>query len=162
MMIGLTLGIYLLLTVLPLIDPRRANYAAFRRIYAVIKLAVILFISVVHVMTALAALGVDVPVKAIVPGIVGLLLIVLGAVMPGVKQNYFVGIRVPWTLNDPENWTKTHKFGGVFFIIGGLIMLASSFFAGRFAIIWGIIVAVVPPIVYSYALFHIKERGGKK
>lgn len=44
--------------------------------------------------------------------LLGTLYIALGNYLPTVKPNYTVGIRVPWTLNDQDNWYHTHRFSG--------------------------------------------------
>ena len=39
------------------------------------------------------------------------------------KANHTIGFRIPWTLNDPDNWYHTHRFGGKCMVIGGIIMI---------------------------------------
>ena len=47
--------------------------------------------------------------------------------MPKCSQNYTVGIRVPWTLDDENNWNATHRFAGWTMIVGGVAILVLSF-----------------------------------
>ena len=43
---------------------------------------------------------------------VSVLLIVIGNYMPKARQNYTIGIRLPWTLANEENWNRTHRLAG--------------------------------------------------
>ncbi|MFQ9409913.1 MAG: SdpI family protein [Evtepia gabavorous] len=35
-----------------------------------------------------------------------------------------MGIRLPWTLADEDNWAYTHRLAGKVWTIGGLVILA--------------------------------------
>jgi len=79
------------------------------------------------------------------------------------SQNYFVGIKLPWTLSSEENWQKTHRFAGWCFIIIGILTLAESFFlrSASAVIFSGIILAALLPTIYSFLIFKKKERSRK-
>jgi len=47
---------------------------------------------------------------------IAVLFFFLGSMMPKLKQNYTIGIRLPWTLHSEIVWDKTHQFGGKLFI----------------------------------------------
>ena len=49
---------------------------------------------------------------------VGILYLILGNFIPKVKPNYSIGFRIPWALNDSDNWYHTHRFGGKCMVIG--------------------------------------------
>lgn len=59
--------------------------------------------------------------------ILGLLFAVLGNFMYNIKPNYFVGMRLPWTLNDDENWKQTHRIAGKVWVAGGIFICLLSF-----------------------------------
>ena len=42
----------------------------------------------------------------------GLMVLVLGNIMPKVRQNNTIGIKIKWTLENEENWNATHRFSG--------------------------------------------------
>ncbi|HEX3037887.1 MAG TPA: SdpI family protein [Oscillospiraceae bacterium] len=48
--------------------------------------------------------------------------IIMGNIMPKLKQNHFAGIRLSWTLNNEEVWYRTHRFGGKLWVIGGILL----------------------------------------
>lgn len=106
-------------------------------------------------LTLLSALGKQVRIEIIIPMLVGLMMVVLGNYLPKAKQSYTVGIKLPWTLNDEENWNKTHRLGGFVFVIGGLSIAISSLFECRFMILLiSLFIMFFVPIVYSYLLYR--------
>ena len=40
--------------------------------------------------------------------LVGLMFIIIGNYLPKARQNYTIGIKIPWTLANEENWNRTH------------------------------------------------------
>jgi len=89
--------------------------------------------------------------------LIGLLFAGLGNFMHSIKPNYFIGMRLPWTLENPENWRKTHQIGSKIWMIGGmLIAVGTPFLPNSMGFIFSMIVLlvmVVYPIIYSYRLF---------
>lgn len=104
-------------------------------------------------MTILFALGVNIPLNRIVPVIIGVIIIVTGNYLPKCKQNYTIGIKIPWTLNSEANWNKTHRFAGFIWVIGGLMIMANVFISFIWLMILIIIILTIAPLVYSYLLF---------
>ncbi|OUM66510.1 hypothetical protein PIROE2DRAFT_6235 [Piromyces sp. E2] len=66
------------------------------------------------------------PFSVIIP-VISLVFILLGIYMPYTKPNPFVGIRAPWINNDPVVWQKVNRFGGIVFVISGIIDFFTSF-----------------------------------
>lgn len=52
----------------------------------------------------------------------GIVFIGLGLFCLVVKPNHYVGIRLPWTLNDPKIWYQTNRLTGGLGIIIGLVI----------------------------------------
>ena len=100
------------------------------------------------------ALGYKISVESIMPVFVGILFFVLGFILPKCKQNYTIGIKLPWTLHDEENWNKTHKLAGKLWICGGIIMIVSGLFNLTFIFVTIIFALVIIPTVYSYLLYR--------
>ncbi len=121
----LSIGIYLLLLLLPRIDPRRANYAQFAGAYNVLRIAILTFLAAVYFLIILLIEGHKVDVSSAVSALVGGLLIVIGSQLGKVRPNWFVGIRTPWTLSSKLAWNKTHRLGGWLFMLAGIVMIAS-------------------------------------
>ena len=56
----------------------------------------------------------------------GFLFMVIGNVMPKLKINRWTGIRVKWTMDDPQVWYQVHRTAGkLWFAGGGLIIFES-------------------------------------
>jgi len=89
--------------------------------------------------------------------LIGLLFACLGNFMHSIKPNYFIGMRLAWTLEDPENWRKTHQIGSKIWMIGGIcIAVCSPFLPNSTGFIFSmtiLLVMVVYPIIFSYRLF---------
>lgn len=92
--------------------------------------------------------------------IISLVFVLIGNYLPKVKQNYTVGIKLPWTLNDEENWDKTHRLAGRLWVIGGLFMLALAlvFERGLYLVLPLLIILTLVPSLYSYVLYQKKQQ----
>ena len=103
-------------------------------------------------LTYIAALGGQVRVEVIMPIFMGLVLAIVGNYLPKCKQNYTIGIKIPWTLNNEENWSKTHRFAGWLWTAGGIIMMLTGFFGGFWIFFVVMLLMVLAPVLYSYIL----------
>ena len=149
------IAIYFLFEILPKIDPRRANYPEFKKVYSIFKTAIMAIFFGIYILTGLSGLGVKVAVDLWVPAGIGLLFIILGNYFGKLRNNYFVGIRTPWTLSNEEVWNKTHRLGGKLFILGGVAMMLMGVIPVgiRVAVFIAVVLMIsVVPILYSYII----------
>ena len=157
---ALIIAVYALMSGLIFLDPMRKNIESFSFIYFWMKTGVVLFLSFIYIITLLVGMGYEINVaRMIILGIAALFLL-FGLVMPEIKKNYMVGIRLPWTLHSEKVWNKTHKFGGKLFIALGIIMAAAYFLPVVYSfwiLIGGIILMLVALVIYSY-LEYKKEK----
>ncbi|WP_324822780.1 SdpI family protein [Sinanaerobacter sp. ZZT-01] len=134
-------------------DPKKGNASIVMRRIAkwIIPILTVLLVPA----TLFMAMGMDIPLQMMVPCFVGVLIIACGNYMPKSKQNYTVGIKLPWTLNSETNWNKTHRMAGYVWIAGGILLVLSSFFeVYAFPITIGVILLLaVIPFLYSYFLY---------
>ncbi len=90
----------------------------------------------------------------------GLLVMFIGNYMNNIKPNYFAGFRLPWTLNDPDNWRRTHQLGGKLWFGGGILLIIVSLLLSKALLIpisIGILVIIVViPGVYSFKIYRNK------
>lgn len=88
---------------------------------------------------------------------VGILFAFIGNYLPNLKPNYFAGLRLPWTLENEDNWRKTHLLGGKLWFAGGLLIAIICLFVppsvAIVAFIAVMLVIVIWPCIYSYRLF---------
>jgi len=139
--------------VLPAIDPRGANYAKFGGAFEAIFDSLMLFLLGMHIVLLRAGLGYPVQIQRIAPFGIGVLLIVIGNLLPRCRPNWFVGIRTPWTLSSDRVWEKTHRFGGRLFVAAGfLIAIAALFWAQwvHVVLVTSILLATAAVLIYSY------------
>ena len=146
---------------LPSIDPRGKNYVKFGGAFEGIMISVMLFMLVLHVIALRAALGDPVAMERVVPVAVGLLLVVIGNLLPRARPNWFVGIRTPWTLSSDRVWEKTHRLGGRLFVVGGILIALSTVFGTtwtRGVFIAVIVICSLGAVIYSYLEWR-KEKN---
>ena len=151
------LGIYLLMLLMPRIDPGRKNYALFTGSYATIRVAVLTVLAGIYGVTHLVLRGYAVDMAALMPLGTGGLLVVIGNLMGKIRPNWFVGIRTPWTLSSKEAWIRTHRLGGWLFVVIGLGLMATGVshapWANR-ACIGLILASTIALCTYSYRVWR--------
>ena len=138
-----------LLRVLPTIDPRGSNYAKFGGAFEGMIVSIMLFMLSLHIVMLRAALGYPVAMQRVVPIGVGVLLAVIGNLLPRARPNWFIGIRTPWTLSSDRVWEKTHRFGGHVFVAGGILIVLAALVTEQ----WAHIVLVTVVLLCSAAVF---------
>ncbi|MDD3369103.1 MAG: SdpI family protein [Lachnospiraceae bacterium] len=98
------------------------------------------------------------PVGPVINLLLGVILVLFGNFMPKCKSNYTIGIKIPTTLADEENWNKTHRLTGFVWSIAGLVIIACSFTKWYGINILVLAVIILFPIVYSVGLASQKNR----
>ena len=131
-------------------DPKKKNHPE-KVLYLVFWIVPVLSV-VLFALTYAAALGKEVRLEVIMPVLVGLTLAIVGNYLPKCKQNYTIGIKIPWTLNSEENWNRTHRFAGWIWTIGGIVIMLTGFFGGFWIFSAVAFVMVIVPVIYSYLL----------
>lgn len=158
-------GLPLLLTLLNVVlqialkaDPKRDPN---ERIYHISRWLIASLNLFLTPLTLLIALGKPIEVQRVVPMAVSILLLIIGNYLPKCKQNYTIGIKLPWTLASEYNWRKTHRFAGwlwtvvsIAFILGLLLNLDA---APLFII--GIPILVIVPAIYSFILYRTEQTS---
>lgn len=150
-------GIYAVMRFLPLVDPRRDNYAKFEGAYEGIILTVLVFMLAMHLVILRAAMGHSISMQKMMPIGMGLFFIAIGNLLPRARSNFFVGIRTPWTLSSEKSWERTHRVGGYVFVLIGIVMAASVFvpISTGWPIMAGIAgCAILGLIAYSYVVWR--------
>ena len=135
-------------------DPKYSNVGQAMRIFMFYSVPIITTVTLVTIIGV--NLGYSVAMNQIVGVLLGGLFIGLGNYLPKTKRNYTVGIKIPWTLDDDDNWNKTHRLGGYCFIIAGLFMIIGSFINQLEICFILLFVLMFVPFVYSYMLYRKK------
>ena len=90
----------------------------------------------------------------------GTLFVVVGNYLPKCRQNYTIGIKLPWTLADEDNWNRTHRMAGPLWVAGGFLVILDALlqFAGPYLFVGVLTLIAVAPVVYSAALYVAKRK----
>ena len=149
----IALALWAILTVLPRLDPRRANYAKFQSSYDLVVAATVATLVLLHVAIVGNALGWPIPILRVVPLAMGILFVVLGNVLPRARPNWWFGIRTPWTLSNARVWARTQRVGGFALVASGVVAIASALLPSRFALpvlVAAVVAAAIFSVGYSY------------
>ena len=76
---------------------------------------------------AAARTGYDDITRLITAGM-GILLILLGNMMPKVRRNSMMGLRTRWSMANDRVWQKSQRFGGIACVAAGFLIAALSLF----------------------------------
>ncbi|NTU73201.1 SdpI family protein [Candidatus Roizmanbacteria bacterium] len=152
----LTLAMFFSFKVIPFLDPKKDKYKLFQHEWIIIQTAFIAFFAYMHFVVLHASLF---PRTNSVPLIfigLGSLFILIGNYLSKIRQNYFIGIRVPWTLSNEENWNKTHRFASWCFVTAGIVVLLESYFQwySPIVVLSSLGIASLAPMAYSFILYR--------
>ncbi len=103
------------------------------------------------------AFGIDMNIERGMPLMIGLMFIVIGNYLPKCKQNYTIGIKLPWTLNNEEVWNRTHRLCGRLWVAGGIVIAMSAFLPEESMVIIltaVLAILIVVPVAYSWQLHN--------
>src|SRR5690349_22372532 len=159
----ITLGMFLLFTFVPSIDPLRANILQFREAFNLFIVLIVGFMLYIYGLSLAWNLGYSnfKMSGAMLPAI-GLLFIFIGFMLRQAKRNFFIGIRTPWTLSSDTVWNETHRVGAVLFMISGALALLGGLF-GSMTAFWMMFVPIIGStlflLVYSYVLYRRETKA---
>jgi uncharacterized membrane protein len=92
----------------------------------------------------------------------GLLFALLGNNMYNLKPNYFAGMRLPWTLENEDNWRATHHLAGRLWFFGGLIFaVIALLFNGEWTMYLAFAILstlILRPVIYSYRYYRRQNK----
>jgi uncharacterized membrane protein len=146
------LAMHLFVIISTLADPKRQNHPG-KMLHIVYWLVPVMSV-VLTAVTYYTGMGKDIPMETIAPIIAGILFIALGNYMPKCRQNYTIGVKLPWTLNSEENWNKTHRLAGLVFVFGGTVVTVLGFFGLTWPLLAVLPILIIVPSVYSYILYR--------
>lgn len=150
---------YLLITFLPFIDPLRKKIEPRFNVLLLTRDVVLIALAVIFLASMNAALG-GKSYMNYMSVFIGILLIIIGNYMPKFPQNWFVGIKTPWTISSEVVWKKTHVFGGWTFTVGGVLYVVATLLKFNPAVsVALILLAAFIPVAYSFVLYKQLEKA---
>ncbi len=156
---AVSLFTFFLLSNIKNFDPKRVKEeddGMFKK-FAILMVA---FLSLLSLIITVSANSPAINVTKLLLPAIGLFLAFIGWMMPKLHQNYFAGFKLPWTLENVDNWNETHKVAGKVWLYGGIfqaiaaITLSSKW--GFICFMIAVVVMVVIPTVFSYRMY---KRG---
>lgn len=133
-------------------DPKKQNHS--EKILHLIFWIIPVLSIVISVFTYSAAMGTTIRVELFISVFLGLLFVIIGNYLPKCRQNYTVGLKLPWTLHSEENWNRTHRLAGWIWVVGGFAITVSGFFSLIWITLAAPLVMAIIPTAYSYILYR--------
>ncbi len=145
------LFLILLLLFLPKTDPSN-NLKKFSRQYELFIVVFSVFMTYLYMLTLAWNLGFKFSFNISLAPAFGALFYSIGLLIEKAKQNWFAGIRTPWTLSSKKVWEKTHKLGSKMFKACGFLSIIGVFFSTHtlFFMILPAMFTSIFLVLYSY------------
>lgn len=165
LMPGMIAFMSLMTFALPAISPKKFEIDRFASTFGIVMFACSLLMLALHGVILEATLhavkGGNFDIGKWMMVILFAFFAVLGNLMGRVKQNYFMGIRTPWTLSDERVWNKTHREAGQIWLIGGLVGVWLCLFGvPALATLPVFLVMALLPVVRSYIIYRQFNPNG--
>jgi len=159
---GLNMLAYLAILNIYKIDPKK--YAAQNKDrLQKIGFSVALYLAAVSAMLiyVISTNHVDIVMKFVFIAM-GLLFALIGNNMYNLKPNYFAGMRLPWTLENEDNWRATHHVAGRLWFFGGFVIALLAFVLDEQWSVYSTFIAlsflVLIPVIYSYRYYKRSQQ----
>lgn len=92
-------------------------------------------------------------------GILGIAMIIIGNIMPKLRRNTVTGLKTKWSMKNETTWKKSQRFGGISYIIGGVVIVVICFFVQGIycflSTLTVIVILFVIDIFYTYKIAQI-------
>ena len=145
------LAIHWFTVCITLSDPKKQNHS--EKILHLVFWIVPALSVILSAVTYSTAMGKGVRMELFISVLLGLLFVAIGNYLPKCKQNYTIGIKLPWTLHSEENWNRTHRLAGWLWVIGGLLIISAGFFNLVWLTLSAPLLMALVPTAYSYILY---------
>ena len=136
-------------------DPKKKNIH--RKNFGVVIWTIPVISLLVAVVTYGTAMGVPIDVNFLMMLVMGVVFFLIGNYLPKCKQNYTMGIKLPWTLHDEANWDYTHRLAGKVWSVGGCAIILTSFLRNAYVLLAIVLVMVLVPTVASYRYYKANK-----
>jgi uncharacterized membrane protein len=85
----------------------------------------------------------------------------MGNVLGKVRKNFYIGIRVPWTLASDRVWNDTHRMAARLWVAGGMLGFGLVALGAPLLVAIVLLFAVaLVPVIYSFVHYKTLERRG--
>lgn len=154
---------YLFAVLVSNLDPKSKNQN--EKVKAILFLGLPIFLVAVQIAMILINTGVQLDLAKPALLLVAFLLMVLGNYFPKTKQNYTIGIRLPWTLYSKENWIRTHRFAGYLWMAIGFVLFLlalTNWIADVLSPVVLVLLLVLLFLPMPYSAYCYYKKGGDR
>ena len=165
-------GLTALLTALAIrFDPKRANIVRSAEAIGYAGMGLVLLFAVTQSAIINSGYGEAARLDHAIPVALGALFMLLGYAMPEIKQNYTIGVRLPWTLESVAAWDAAHVTVGRAWIVTGAVTALLGVIptdivdlgaAPLLVFFIGLVASVVAATYVAYTTFSAEKRAGKR
>jgi len=158
---GVGLFTFFLLSNIKNFDPKKFK-AEDEGMFKKLALFLVAFLSLLGLIITFASTTPKLNITNLLLPLLGISFAIMGWYMPKIHQNYFAGFKLPWTLENVDNWNETHKLAGKVWIYGGIVQAIGTLIlpsvAAFIVFIGSTFIMVIIPTVFSYRMF---KRGNQ-
>lgn len=159
---GMCLAFLVLFPMLSKLDPKNKNYPKFKDSWEALQTVFIVYFGYIFAASVYFSMNPEqtsLMGNHVVFGI-GALFVVIGNFMGKIRQNYFIGVKTPWALNDEEVWQKTQRVGGWTFVLGGIVFMFEGLIWVQILPVFAVVLTCIIfiPIVYSYLIAQRRQN----
>lgn len=146
-------------------DPKRANIARSADALGLVVMALALLVAVTQSAIINSGFGEAARLDRAVPLVAGAFFAILGYAMPNIRQNYTIGVRLPWTIESEAAWDASHRFvGGIWILVGavtaGLGFLGLSA-AAILTLLVGLTLSIIGTLFVAYRVYRREPRSSR-
>lgn len=144
------------------IDPRKKNVMKSAAVYDALRLMIAAILFTACMITCIEGLRPGtMNIGLIMTLLIGIIITLMGNIMPRIHSNHFIGIRNPWTLDNDSVWRKTHRLSGRLWFGSGIFICIGTFLSNT--IHPGILIAVILiitmiPNIYAYLIYQQERK----
>ena len=146
-------------------DPKRANIARSSEALGIVVVALSLLVAVVQSAIINSGFGEAARLDRAVPIAAGAFIAILGYAMPNIRQNYTIGVRLPWTIESEAAWDASHRFiGGIWILVGTVTALLGLLALSEAAIVTllaGLALSVAGTVYVAYRVWSRSPRSSR-
>lgn len=92
-------------------------------------------------------------------GVLGIIMIITGNVMPKLRMNSLIGLRTKWSMKNETTWKKSQFFGGISFIVAGIFTIIVCLLTKDVTcFLWTMAIMTVLLVIDTYYTYKIAQK----
>jgi len=124
---ALTVVLLLVAHSLMMVSAFQQRYSEAAKTHDLTVNAILVFLAFTHTLMLVLTLKPELLLIRIFIAGMGVIFATLGNVMGRLRPNPLFGFRIPWTIGDETVWRRTHRAGGRWFFMSGMVIMVAAF-----------------------------------